>query len=79
MLSLIKGNEDYTVFASAKAVSAFFENGGTLGKTKAVCIGEKTAARFGECCGLPFLTAKTYTAEGITEIIENDTKERDKK
>ena len=79
VLSLIKGNEDYTVFASAKAVSAFFENGGTLGKTKAVCIGEKTAARFGECCGLPFLTAKTYTAEGITEIIENDTKERDKK
>ena len=77
VLSLIKGNEDYTVFASAKSVSAFFENGGTLEQSKAVCIGEKTAARFGECCSLPCLTAKTYTAEGIIDRIENDRKERD--
>lgn len=79
VLSLLKGNETYTVFASAKSVFAFFENGGTLGKTKAVCIGEKTAARFGEYCALPCLTAESYTAEGIIEIIENDIKESDRK
>lgn len=79
VLSLMKGNEMYTVFASAKSVAAFFENGGALGYSKAVCIGEKTAARFGEYCGLPYLTAKTYTAGGIIEIIENDRKESDRK
>lgn len=78
VLSLVKGNETYTVFASAKSVEAFFENGGTLGQSKAVCIGEKTAARFGEYCALPCLTAKAYTAEGIMEIIENDRKESDR-
>ena len=79
VLSLVKGNEAYTVFASAKSVAAFFENGGTLGKTKAVCIGEKTAGRFGEYCTSPCLTAKTYTAEGIIERIQNDIKESDRK
>ncbi|MGN1444273.1 MAG: uroporphyrinogen-III C-methyltransferase [Acutalibacteraceae bacterium] len=79
VLSLIKGNETYTVFASAKSVTAFFENGCSLGNSKAVCIGEKTAARFGEYCTLPCLTAKAYTVEGIIEIIENDRKESDRK
>lgn len=79
VLSLVKGNETYTVFASAKSVTAFFENGGALKHSKAVCIGEKTAARFGEYCTLPCLTAKAYTAEGIMEIIENDRKESDRK
>lgn len=78
VLSLIKGQEAYTVFASAKAVTAFFENGGTLGQSKAVCIGEKTADRFKTHSSLPCLTAKTYTARGIIDVIENDRKESDR-
>lgn len=78
VLSLVKGHEDYTVFASASSVSAFFENGCTLRNSKAVCIGESTAKRFGQLCTLPCLTAKNYTAEGITRIIENDIKESDR-
>lgn len=77
VLSLVKGNETYTVFASAKSVAAFFKNVGTLGRSKAVCIGGKTAASFGEVCSLPYLVAKTYTVDGIIDIIENDIKERD--
>lgn len=79
VLSLVKGNETYTVFASAKSVSAFFGNGGMLGQSKAVCIGEKTAECFCKYSGLPCLTAKTYTAEGILDIIVNDIKESDRK
>lgn len=78
VLSLVKGYEDYTVFASASSVTAFFENGCTLKDSKAVCIGESTAKRFGELCKLPCLTAKSYTAEGIIDEIENDIKESDR-
>lgn len=60
---------DYLVFASAMGVRTYFENGGTVGGAKIVCIGELTAEAIK---GYTPIIAHTHTTEGIAEAILGD-------
>lgn len=65
----LKCESDYIVFASAGAVRAFFENGGTLESAMAVCIGAVTKKQLEKYSDRAFLTADEHTAERIVQLI----------
>lgn len=67
---------DYITFASAGGITAFFENGGRIGRAKPICIGAVTAAAFQKHSELSPLVAETHTAEGMISLITEDQHEK---
>lgn len=70
---------DYLTFESASGVRGFFleepeKKKELLLKSRPVCIGEATAAALREFVPGPILTARSFTAEGIAEVILEDWK-----
>jgi uroporphyrinogen III methyltransferase/synthase len=66
----------YITFASSSGVAAFFENGGELNNSKAVCIGEITARAFEKYSDVKPLIAKKHTSKGIISVITEDRNEK---
>lgn len=67
---------DYITFASASGVTAFFKNGGRIGRAKPICIGTVTAATFQKYSEISPLIAEMHTAEGIISLITEDQYEK---
>ena len=62
---------DYVIFASASGVKGFFEEGGTLGNSKVICIGDLTAKKVKEY--YPSYEPKIpveYSVDGIVELLK---------
>ena len=62
---------DYVIFASASGVKGFYEAGGSIGKSKVICIGELTAKKVKEY--YPSYEPKIpveYSIDGIIELLK---------